>query len=71
VERAGNLVTLDRALRQIPAHVAAVAVENLEFTLRIGEHDQHGAEDLDPVRLAVQVVLHGAEAVPAAREAVR
>ena len=66
VERAGDLVALDRALREVAAHVAAVAVEDLDVAMGVGEHDQHGAEDLDPVRLAVEVVLHRAEAVPTA-----
>ena len=47
VEGAGDLVTLDGALRQITAHVAAVAVEDLDITVRIGEHHQLGAERLD------------------------
>ena len=71
VERAGDLVTLDGALRQVAAHVAAVAVEHLEVAVGVGEDDQHGAEDLHAVRLAVQVILHRAEAVPAARKPVR
>ena len=71
VERAGDLVALDGALRQVSAHVPAVAVEDLDLALRVGEDHQHGAEDLDAVRLAVQVVLHRAEAVPAACVPVR
>ena len=71
VERAGDLVALDRALRQVAAHVAAVAVQHLEVAVRVGEDHQHGAEDLHAVRLAVQVILHRAEAVPAACEPVR
>ena len=54
VERAGDLVALDGALRQVAAHVPAVAVEDLEVALRVGEDHQHGAEDLDAVRLAVR-----------------
>ena len=71
VERAGHLVALDGALREVATHVAAVPVEHLEFALRVGEDHQHGAEDLDTVRLAVLVVLHWSEAVPAARIPVR
>src|SRR6202008_4737115 len=67
VERAGDLVALDGALRQVAAHMPAEAVEDLDGPLRVGEHHQHAAEDLDPVRLAVQVVLYRAEAVPTAR----
>ena len=67
VEGAGHLVALDGALRQVAAHVPAVPVEDLELAMRVGEHDQHGAEDLDAMRLPVQVVLDRAKAVPAAR----
>ena len=66
VERAGDLVALDGALRQVAAHVPAVAVEHLQVPVRVGEHDQLGAERLDRVRLAVPEVLDRAEAVPAA-----
>jgi hypothetical protein len=65
VERAGDLVALDGALGQVSAHVAAVSVEHLHLAVRVGEDDQHGAEDLDAVRLAVQVIPHRPEAVPA------
>ena len=71
MERAGDLVALDGALGQVAAHVPAVAVEDLEVAVGVGEDHQHGAEDLDAVRLAVQVVLHRAKAVPAARVPVR
>jgi hypothetical protein len=71
VERAGHFVALDGALRQVAAHVPAIAVEHLQLAVRVGEDHQHGAEDLDAVRLAVQVVLHRAEAVPTACVPVR
>ena len=71
MERAGDFVALDGALRQVAAHVPAVAVEDLDVALRVGEDHQLGAEDLDAVRLAVQVVRDRAEAVPAARVPVR
>ena len=45
----------------------AVAVQDVHVAVRVGEHDQVGAERLDPVRLAVQVVLDRAKAVPPAR----
>ena len=66
VKRARNFVALDGALRQV-AHVPAVPVQNLDVTVRVGEHHQLGAEGLDAVRFAVQVVLHRAQAVPAPR----
>ena len=53
-------------LRQVAAHVPAVAVEDLEITLRVGEHHQLGAERVDRVRLAVPVLLTGPQAVPSA-----
>jgi hypothetical protein len=65
VERAGDLVALDGALGQVAAHVPAVAVENLDVTLRIGEDHQLGAERLNRMRFAVQEVLRDAQAVPA------
>lgn len=71
VERAGDLVALDGALGEVAAHVPAVAVQHLQLTLGVGEDHQHRAEDLDAVGLAVQVVLHGPQAVPAARVPVR
>ncbi len=70
VERAGHLVALDGSLRQIAAHVPAVAVEDLQVALRIGEHHQLGAEYLDRVRLTVKEVLDRSQAVPAPRIAV-
>src|SRR6185436_8706114 len=63
VERAGDLVALDRALRQVAAHVPAVAVQHLEVAVGVGEDHEHGAEDLHAVRLAVAVVLHSTQAV--------
>ena len=68
VERAGDLVALDGSLCQIAAHVPAVTVQDLQLALRIGEDHQHGAEDLDAVRLAVLKVLDRPQAVPAPRE---
>src|SRR5262249_34945172 len=65
VERAGDLVALDGALGQIPAHVAAVAVEDLDLALRVREDHQLGAERLNRVRLTVLEVLCDAQAVPA------
>jgi hypothetical protein len=47
VEGAGHLVALDGALRQVTAHVPAVAVEDLELAAGVGEHDELGAEYLD------------------------
>ena len=70
MERAGDFVALDGALRQIAAHVPAETVEDVQIAVRVGEHDQMGAERLDPMRLAVQVILDRAQAVPAARIAV-
>ena len=66
VERAGDLVALDGALRQVAAHVPAVAVQDVHVAVRVGEHHEVRAERLDPVRLAVQVILDRAKAVPAA-----
>ena len=40
---------------------------DLDIAVAIGEHHQHGSEDLDPVRLTVQVVADRAQAVPTAR----
>ena len=71
VERAGDLVALDRALGQVAAHVPAVAVEDVEVALGVLPHDQLAAERLDPVRLAVAEGVRQPEAVPAAREPLR
>ena len=70
VERASDFVALDGALRQVAAHVPAVAVEDVHVAVRVGEHDEMGAERLDPMGLAVQVILDRAKAMPAARVAV-
>jgi hypothetical protein len=48
----------------------AVTVEDVQIAVRVREHDEMGAERLDPVWLAVQVILNRAKAVPAARIAV-
>ena len=61
VERAGDLVALDRALGEVAAHVPAVAVEHVELALAVLPDDELAAEALDGVRLAV------AEAVGQAR----
>ena len=53
VERAGDLVALDRALGEVAAHVPAVAVEHVELALRVLPDDELAAERLDAVRLAV------------------
>lgn len=47
VERAGDSVALDGALRQVAAHVPAVAVEDLDVAVGVGEHHQFGAERLN------------------------
>src|ERR1700744_946800 len=65
VERASDLVTLDGALRQVAAHVPAVAVQHVHVAVRVGEYDQVRAKRLDSVGLAVQVVPDRAKAVPA------
>ena len=65
VERAGDLVALDGALRQVAAHVPAVAVQDLDVAVRVGENHQLGAERLNRVRFAVQEFLRDAQAVPA------
>ena len=54
VERAGDLVALDRALGQVAAHVPAVAVEHVELALACPPDDELAAERLDAVRLAVR-----------------
>jgi len=43
----------------------AVPVQDLHVPVGVGEDHQHGAEYLDAVRLAVQVILHRAKAMPA------
>ena len=68
VERAGDVAVLDRALREVAAHVPAVPVEHVQRAVGAGQHDQLGAERLDRVRLAVAELVAQAEAVPAARE---
>jgi hypothetical protein len=71
MERARNLVALDRALGQVAAHVSAVAVQHLQVTARIGEHHELGTESLDRVRFTVEEFLDRSQAVPASREPVR
>src|SRR6202022_4430508 len=71
VEGAGDFVALDGALRQVAAHVPAVAIQNLDVAVGVGEDHQHGAEDFDPVRLTVEVVLPRSKAVPAPRVPIR
>ena len=71
VERAGDLVALDRALGQVAAHVPAVAVEHVELALGVRPDDELAAERLDRVRLAVREGLGQAQAVPAAGEPLR
>ena len=66
MEWAGNLVTLDGALCQVAAHVAAVSVQHVQIAVRVGEHHEVSSERLDPVRFTVLVVLDRAKAVPAA-----
>src|SRR6476659_4254192 len=71
VKGAGDFVALDGALGEVAAHVSAVAVQDLDVAMGVGKDHQHGAENLDAVRLTVQVVLHRAKAVPAACVPVR
>ena len=68
VERAGDVVALDRAHRQVSAQVPAVAVEHVDVALGVGVDHQLAAERLDAVRLAVAEVIGQAQAVPTARE---
>ena len=65
VERAGDVAVLHGALREVAAHVPAVAVEHVQRPVVAGEHDQLGAERLDGVRLAVAEGVEQSEAVPA------
>ena len=53
VERAGDLVALDRAAGQVAAHVPAVRVEHVQVARRVREHHQLGAERLHRVRAGV------------------
>ena len=72
VERAGDLVALDGALRQVTAHVPAVAVEDVQLTLRIGEdHQLWCRRSRHRMGNAVGEVGDRSQAVPAARIAVR
>ena len=71
VEGARDVVALDRAHRQVGAHVPAVGVERVDIALAVGPHHELGAEDLQRVRLAVVVLVDQADAVPPAREAGR
>ena len=68
VERAGDLVALDRALGQVAAHVPAVAVEHVDLAVAAAEDDQLLPEGVDGVRLAVAEVPDQPQAVPAAGE---
>ena len=71
MERAGDLVALDRARGQVAAHVPAVRVEHVQLAGGVGEDDQLGAERLHgvrPRRVAVAEHLRQPKAVPAARE---
>ena len=65
VERTRHRVALDGALREVAAHVPAVAVEHAQLVLRVGEHHQLGAEGVNGVRFSVEEVPHRAQAVPA------
>ena len=67
VERAGHLVAPDGALRQVAAHVPAVAVEHVQVARRVGEHHEFRAERMHRMRLAVQEGLHRSQAVPTTR----
>lgn len=71
VERAGHLIALDGALRQVPAHVPAVAVEHVHVACGVGEDDQLGAEGVHRVWAAVRELLHRSQTVPAAGVPVR
>src|SRR5699024_5005144 len=72
VERAGDLVTLDRALCQVTTHVPAVRVEDVQLAVVLAlEHHEFGPERVDRVRLAVLVVPRQSEAVPATGETCR
>ena len=68
---AGHLVALDGALRQVAAHVPAVAVEHVELPLAVLPDHELAAEGGHRVRLPVGELLLEAEAVPATRVAVR
>src|SRR5688572_13889682 len=65
VERAGDLVALDRPLRQVAAHVPAVPVEDAKVALGILEDDELAAEAVNGVRLAVPERVGETKAVPA------
>src|SRR5699024_5046305 len=71
VERAGDLVALDGAAAQVAAHVPAVGVQHVQLARRVAEDDELHPEGGDRMRLAVQVVLHRAEAVRASGKPVR
>ena len=68
VERAGDLVALDLALRQVTAHVPAVAVEHVDVAVSAAEHHQLLPERVDRVRLAVTEISDQSQAMPAAGE---
>ena len=68
VERACDLVALDFALREVTAHVAAVAVEHVDLAVTAAEDDQLLAEGVDRVRLAVTEISDQTQAMPAAGE---
>ncbi len=71
VERTGDLVALHLTLAEVPAHVAAVAVEHVDLAVAAAEHHQLLAEGVHRVRFAVAEVPGQPQAVPAAGESGR
>jgi hypothetical protein len=59
------------ALREVTAHVPAVAVEHIVVAVRAAEDDKLLAEGVDRVRLAVTEISDQTQAVPAAGEPLR
>src|ERR1700744_1899003 len=68
MERAGDLVALDLALRQVTAHMPAVTVEHIDVAVAAAETDKLLPEGVDRVRLAVAEISDQSQAVPAAGE---
>jgi hypothetical protein len=68
VERARDLVALDGTACEVATHVPAVAVEDVDPTVRAAEHHEPLTEGVHGVRGAIAEIPDESEAVPSPRE---
>lgn len=65
MERAGDLIALDLAVRKIAAHVPAVGIKNVDRPVSTAKDDQLASERGDGVRFSVTEFPGQAQTMPA------